>query len=323
MYEMKSFRLPLILVLTLGLFSCGSASEEEGDTTIASDTSETEGNADAETGSDAVTTTPGGPCPKDNGECLVDPSMTFGPGLWVNYIEITGDGTQGNALNVDPEEGEEDCQPEGKCENGLDNALSVLSGFANDGLASGIANGTIRIVGDIMGDTNDTFGLRFYDGVPTETDCDPATTTCSFEAHMSSWNCDCQLISQLEASVEDGVLTAGGDNATFRFLFPIEADLLEILLVRTVMTAEWNESPEGITLDNVIVGGAVVQATLIQNIENYPGETLGSVDKGTISAVIGALLPDVDTDADGENDGVSVGLRMAAIPVTITAISGN
>jgi hypothetical protein len=137
----------------------------------------------------------------------------------------------------------------------------------------------------------------------------------------SSWDCKCQLRASMSGTVEDGVLIAGGDDATFNFTFPIDEDTLDLTAVRARMQADVTQEEEGLSLSNVLIGGAVKQSTLIKTIEDHPAETFGQVSKSTIITVIESILPDVDTDGDGEDDGLSIGLVGTAIPAMISTES--
>ena len=117
------------------------------------------------------------------------------------------------------------------------------------------------------------------------------------------------------------VFKRGRGRRTFNFTFPIDEDTLDLTAVRARLQADVEETDEGLSLTNVLIGGAVKQSTLIKTIENHPAETFGQVSKSTIITVIESILPDVDTDGDGEDDGLSIGLVGAAIPATISSIS--
>ena len=51
-------------------------------------------------------------------------------------------------------------------ENGNDNAMSPLAGFANDGLLNALDVGNLMIVGEVSGDVASEFMLNLYNGVP-------------------------------------------------------------------------------------------------------------------------------------------------------------
>ena len=122
----------------------------------------------------------------------------------------------------------------------------------------------------------------------------------------------------MEGTLNDGKLVAGGDSATFKFTFPIDDVTLDLTAVRARMLADAEVTEEGLILTNVLIGGAVEQSTLIGTINDHPGETLGPISKSTIIQVIETIPPDIDTNGDGIDDGLSVGLQGAAIPAIFT-----
>lgn len=306
----------LFLVIGLTSFGCGGEDDEDSiDTTPDSsgDTKEVEEDI-SESPEEAL------PCPRAEGNCELSLPTEMGPGFRVNTFSIGSDGTEGQALNIDPEAGEDDCQPEGKCDGGFDNALSVLGGFANDGLGDALDNGKLMIIATTEGSLDEDFTLLLYSGNPDEGTCAFQTDFCSYSVSPTSWGCDCELRATMKANLTDGVLTAGGDDATFNFIFPIDEDTLELTAVRARLIANATVTDEGILLSELIIGGAVRQSTLVKTIEDHPSETFGPVSKGTIITVIESILPDVDTDGDGIDDGLSVGLIGTAIPATLSGI---
>ena len=124
----------------------------------------------------------------------------------------------------------------------------------------------------------------------------------------------------MKASLNDGKLEAGGDEGTFAFLFPIDQEVLDLTAVRARLTADVVETDGGWELTNLVIGGAIARETLVQTIEEHPAEQFGAVAKSTVIQVIESIPLDIDTDGDGEVDGISVGMRGGAISATF---SGN
>ena len=69
-------------------------------------------------------------------------------------------------------------------------------------------------------------------------------------------------------------------------------------------------------LTNLVIGGAIARETLVQTINEHPADQFGAVAKSTVVQVIESIPLDIDTDGDGELDGISVGMKGAAIPAS-------
>ena len=118
------------------------------------------------------------------------------------------------------------------------------------------------------------------------------------------------------ATITDGALVAGGDEGTFAFLFPIDQEVLDLTTVRARLTADVTETEDGWALTNLVIGGAIARETLVQTINEHPADQFGAVAKSTVVQVIESSPLDIDTDGDGELDGISVGMKGAAIPAS-------
>lgn len=317
---------PCLAVLATAVVGCGGDAAEENatgaenvaDATRASDERTKDAETDTAVPEEKL-------CNRTAGACspALSPGEYAGQGFRFTGLAIGKDGTAGQGLNIDPEAGMEDCQPAGKCEEGIDNALSVLGGFANDGLASALDNGKLMIVGGVNGELEGTFSIHLFAGVPADGDCAFQDSLCTYHPTPASWDCDCTLRASMTGSIQDGILTAGGDEGIFNFTFPIDEETLEISAVRAQLTGTVVATEDGLELTQVVIGGAARQDTLIETIENHPAETFGPVNKSTLVTIISGILPDVDTDGDGVDDALSVGLTATAIPGVIGPLASE
>jgi hypothetical protein len=262
------------------------------------------------------------PCPKEEGTCTVEVPEVFGKSMRVNSIQIGNGGKPGEALDVD-NKGEKDCAPTG-CEAGIDNALGVLSTLANGPLEESVNDGSVNIIAEVVGDpSTGAFTLQMYVGDPANAACVPTDEVCSYEVSMSSWACDCALLVSFDATLDGDDLVAGGDNAVFAFSLPLSGAVLDIAAYKARIEGKLTLDGDGNpTLENGVLGGAVRKADIIAAVEAIPDGVL-PIPKGTVVGIVEGLVADVDTDGDGTDEALSIGLKIAGSPAVISGVQAE
>lgn len=262
-------------------------------------------------------------CPKKDGTCTPQIPDTWGPAFRLSSLQVGKDGKPGEGLDVDPENGPEDCSPAGQCSDGIDNALNLLTQF-NSQLQKAVDDGSFHLLGEVVGDDMSALTLNMYTAEPADEACDFTKDACDYNISDSSWGCDCNLLVAFEsASVTDGKLVAGGVDAKFKFEFPVsDTATLAITAHRAKVEGTLEiDTPEAgqVTLTDAVLGGAIRKDELLTALEELPDDAL-PIPKTLVATLLGGLKPDIDTDGDGEDDALSVGLKLGGIPANITGV---
>jgi hypothetical protein len=268
-------------------------------------------------------------------ECLDE--IVFQEAQKIHEMSIGDGGHPGEALDVD---GDPDtCAPDGDCEGGLNNQLSGLLDQivqfvdANAELAKALDEGTIVLLAETVdfADDGSAFTLNMYLGDPVadKETCDFQVETCDYLVDPGSFDLSTclPLIAFDNATVTDGVLTAGGPEYLFTVSIPVSEGLVldvtaHMAQIVGTIVGEGSER----TITDGLVGGAIRKKELIESVEAVPDEMFeGSpVSKPMIINIIEMfIVPDVDTDDDDEADAASVGIKFATIPAVLTGVGAE
>ena len=127
------------------------------------------------------------------------------------------------------------------------------------------------------------------------------------------------------ARVVDGQLQAGGPDYVFTLRLPL-ADQASLLLTARMarLVGELTEEADGKYLSNGLLGGAILKTELMGAIDSIPPDIDLPVSKDMIKNLLdNFIVPDIDTNADGELDAASIGIKLAAHPAEITGFTGQ
>ena len=265
----------------------------------------------------------------DDGACVADLSecgcvIDFSDAVnKVNGLEIGTDGQPGNGLDVDANPAT--CAPAGSCAAGIDNALSMLGGFANEALQDAVVDGQVIFLFEhrAFSATGDVYEVIFHIGEAADDQCDVQAATCPYLVDPATFDADCApLVSLDNAQVDGATLSAGGPGYSFPLVLPIsDGVLLELTLFATQVEALVSfDAGMPATLDGVLAG-AISKAAMIEALDAVPADQL-PLDKDLIIQMIqGLIQSDIDTDGDGAMDAASVGLPFTAIAGTIVGLA--
>ena len=241
----------------------------------------------------------------------------------VNSLQIGLDGQPGSGLDVDGNPGT--CAPAGSCSAGIDNALSLLGGFANDALVGAVDEGQVIFLFEHrnFSATGAVYEVSFHIGKAADEQCDVQAATCPYLADPATFDADCApLVSLDNAQVNGATLTGGGPGYSFPLVLPLsDGVLLEVTLFATQVKAQVGfEAGKPTTLDGILAG-AISKQAMLDAIDAVPAEQL-PLDKDLIIQMISGLIQsDIDTDGDGAKDAASVGLPFTAIAGTIVGLA--
>ena len=256
--------------------------------------------------------------------CDVDLLVDFDPAFSVSTMEVGSGGIPGESIDVDPENGPEDCAPSGNCSQGLDNQLALLTSFGiNNALAESIESGSLAILGEGAGAPGAITAIHIYSGGAADASCPLQTGGCDAVLAKEAFGSDCSPIASVGnvAIAADGSFTAGGDDAVIPLPLAFEAGVtLVIPLRRAKLAGTLTVTDEGITLTDAVFGGALRKKELGETISVLPGDSFAGLSKELILGLLEAIEADIDTDGDGVDDALSIGLAVNAVPTTIVGV---
>lgn len=275
-------------------------------------------------------------CGGDCGECLdgflcqanacVEKGVcTMGeaPVQKVVFMEIGKGGHAGEALDVD---GDADtCAPADDCEDGLNNQLSGLLGQlsqfvdADAEIATALLEGSIVLLVDMTDATTDgvEFAMPMYIGALSDEECDWQAAFCDYYVGVDSFDpVSCEPVIMFETtSITDGVLVAGGPDAKFSVTIPVQENLvLSVTADMAQINGDVSGEGEAMIIENGLIGGAVRKDKLMEAVDLIPEDAELPVSKDMIKNLLNMfVIPDVDTDDDGEPDAASIGVKFGSI----------
>jgi hypothetical protein len=253
-----------------------------------------------------------GVCEADFSACLceLEPDLDF---TKVTHLALGLGGHPGQALDVDGNPAT--CAPSADCSGGMDNALGLISTFANPAIADAVQQGDVALVVSFEGHETGAFLLGVYEAQPVGWACDWQTETCAYNLDTESVDpATCLPLIALDAISDGANVIAGGPGYLFPFSLPLADGVsLEVLVHDTQLVGTYTVDASGdVTGFDGVLGGAISKADLITAIAALPDEGL-PVDKALISAVMDAVEADIDTDGDGVGDASSIGFTLEGI----------
>jgi hypothetical protein len=242
--------------------------------------------------------------------CVLEPNLDF---TKVTHLALGLGGHPGEALDVDGNS--ETCAPAADCSAGKDNALGLISTFANPAIADAVQQGDVALVVSFEGHETGSFLLGVYEAKPVGWDCDWQSETCAYNLDSDSVNpITCLPVIALDATSDGATVTAGGPGYLFPFSLPLAGGVsLEVVVHDTQLVASYQTDGNGnVTGFDGVLGGAISKAALYAAIDALPDEGL-PIDKALILAVMEAVEADIDTDGDGVGDASSIGFTLEGI----------
>jgi hypothetical protein len=253
--------------------------------------------------------------------CTCEPELGL-DSIVLTAVAIGAAGQPGQGLNLDRNLAT--CSPSGDCRDGIDNALSVLAGFANAPLADAIVEGSISLLLDFDNIQRNPFNAAVYtaDINVTEPPCVPADGTCTYSVSRSSFDTECRPVIGLPGNRSGTQIAAGGDNSLFQLDIPFgDTGSLSLTLYRVRFEGSITLDGSSVTTLTGIIGGAVRKTDLLAAINAIPDESLPIDRAGIVSLLNLVVQNDIDTDNNGSLDAASIGLVVSGRRATVTGIS--
>jgi hypothetical protein len=224
------------------------------------------------------------------------------------------------------------------CESGLNNALIALqdlaSGFGVDlrtqileSTNSGSINATVELID--LGEG--AWTLNFYqsevavdnvydEDAGTWSVCnisDAASSPCDFDIDIVSFDETCSPLVSMEATLDDNKLTAGGPDEVFSLALPLEdVGTINLAISSVNVTADVSMAEMQVSgVTNGLLTGVLPKEGILALVNNLLPPDIGVPPELVISLLEGIF--DIDTDGDGLNDALSVGLMFEGTPISI------
>ena len=257
--------------------------------------------------------------------CVLCPPAFAPPVNVVTSFQVGGDGHPGSGLDVDDDPGT--CAPLNKCSAGVDNNLSALAGIMNGPLDQAVADGSLVLLFELVSPAFDgsPFPLNLYHGQALDAGCDPATQSCDYRVMPGDLDETCRAhVSYEDARVDDGVLRAGGEGATFVLPVAIVAGVtFDLLLHHTRIEATVTAGQGGVTALSGVLAGALRRQEMLDALAALPDSAFEGLPFGKpmLLQMLGIILKaDIDSDGDGVDDAVSAGFRFTTAVATVTGV---
>ena len=241
-------------------------------------------------------------------------------------FQISTDGFAGSGINVDDDL--TTCAPEGKCSDGVDNALGELAFLVNGPMVESVTEGELMYVIDLSEATLDgqPFAFSLFDTdlswQSNNDDCDYQKEVCSYVPTQSNYDAGCEPFFHFDyGTAKDGKITAGGPGNTITILFALSSQTILPLVVghaRFEGTYETNADGTQITGINGLLGGATPKEQLLATLANVNPDVLLLPLDSVIELLDTLVQNDVDLDGDGIKDAASIGIRVTTIGAELT-----
>ena len=262
-----------------------------------------------------------GMCVGDSSACTCVPD--FGDALKVISLQIGENGQPGNGLDVDGNSST--CSPSSDCGGGVDNALGILATIANPAFIEQLVDGVGMVLIEFrgIGDASTPSTMALFEAKLDSSDpeCAYQASTCSYLVKTSNFSeADCLPLNAVAADIEGTSLVVNSSGNAIPFSTPLNSTTSIVFdMHNVVVDADVTFDGDNITSLNGMVAGAVRKDDIIAAIQAAPDGAL-LVDKSVIVSLITFLNADIDTDGDGLNDALSIGLIVQAIDADITGL---
>ena len=251
---------------------------------------------------------------------------TEGETLKSTGISMGSDGKAGSGLDVDGDP--ETCAPIGKCADGVNNALALLSVFINPAFQDGLETGEMIFIIDLIEPSfmGEIFTMDAHFAVPHPTyspDCPITSDECIYALPSYNFTPGCEPKVHFDnATIEGGELRAGGKDAVFPLVLPFSPTLqVEFAVLWAQIEGSVTADPDTGAILSVdgVVGGAVPKDNLYETINAIPAEYFPIPKAQVLSLLDATVDQDIDLDGDGVNDASSIGFRFNMVPAEVAS----
>ena len=177
---------------------------------------------------------------------------------------------------------------------------------------------------------NSEFTINIFTATPTTSkeECNWQSETCQYTANTDFLDADscAWQISFDNAVLLGDLLLAGGPDHKLDLTLPIVTGVpIDLVLHNAALKAELEFDDVGFRISKGVLAGALVKQDLIEQIQSIPEPLIEVLQPLTpeslVTMIETMLIPDIDTDGDGELDAVSLGIRFKTNPADIIGLS--
>lgn len=244
-------------------------------------------------------------------------SLFADPATKAGSLSYGKNGNSGQGVDVDDDQ--LTCSPKGSCVSGIDNAFSKLEWLFNPQLIKAVTDGSFAMLfehEDLK--TNGTpYELKMYYGARIDpVTCDPSTPGCNYGVFESSLRNGCEAQMIFDNAVISGTkLTAGGASYTVPIRIIFGMNRVPVALHRAKIKASVSLDAGKVVSGAGAIGGAVILSDLIAAVDAIPaGDFPAPYTKSIVLQYMNIyLIPDIDLDADGTDEAVSLGMPFALV----------
>lgn len=160
-------------------------------------------------------------------------------------------------------------------------------------------------------------------------DCDLVTSSCIYKITPTSYDLAtpgsgvCTPVSVFaDAKINKGILTAGGPKQDFQMVLGLAGIGFKVKVSAATLSAEVSDEKGWKTMTNGRLCGVVLKKDLEAAIDKVPDAELQPVGgKAVVKSLLNTLVvPDIDTDGDSVNDGISAALTVTGIGAQISGL---
>ena len=176
-----------------------------------------------------------------------------------------------------------------------------------------------------------TFNINVLQGEldAVNSDCDLINSSCIYKITPTSYDLatpgsgPCKPVSVFtDATIKDGVLTAGGPKQDFQMVLGLAGIGFKVKVTAATLSAQVSDANGWKTLTKGQLCGVVLKKDLEAAIDKVPDAELQPVGgKATVKSLLNTLVtPDIDTDGDNVNDGISAALSVSGVGAQISGL---
>lgn len=260
-----------------------------------------------------------GRCRGDTSQCVCEPDLSA-DGVKLTTVQLGVDGTPGEGVDVDVDSST--CAPAGSCSGGVDNGLSILSGFANPSLSSAVQSGDVMLVAEVSPIGQNPVTVAIYQARLAVPGCNFMTSTCDYLVERDFLDpATCEPVAKLVGTRTGNRLVAGGPGTRLPFSIPFDGAELEVVIANLRLEVDLTVSGGQVTAMSGVLGGAVPKQTLIDALRQVPDASLPAPKEAIISLVETLVINDIDTDGDGVKDAASIGVKVVGRDARLVGVA--
>ena len=213
------------------------------------------------------------------------------------------------------------------------NSLGAISELIGKSFEDTFKGGSVIMV--LESETWKTDGSKFDINVlqgeldASNSDCDLVQSSCTYKITPSSYDLatpgsgTCKPNSVFAgATIDKGAMKAGGPKQVFQMVLGLAGIGFNVKVTAATLSADVTDDSGWKTMKNGQLCGVVLKKDLEAAIDKVPDAEFAPVGgKATVKSLLNTLvIPDIDTDGDQVNDGISAALTVTGVGAKISGL---